>query len=482
MSKKFTVGRIRITSPLYRRFTNMNRGNTPRSFFTKYIRLRVVNNTPQYGGHTPKWDKLDSVQASRIYQRPLREYGGVTSCDERFDFFSFTCSKYIFKLADGLKCSRVAGVEIEVSGSSTAITYVFPFVSAKPKSGSVKMEHEWSTQFYPGIYYSRGKWYWTNKLSETLNHNPTFSLSFSGSTLTTSISSDYTLSTDFEIVSVSDLSDSGCLYMVYIPFDQIRTPILQAYLPLSVNKISYSNFSTRSYEETFYVNLPDVDDPSRIVRHLYQPILWMGRMFDPLIVNEDVSSVFNGRYNNRNSPTSYSTSLIEDYFDRYINWYFENALHLPPSSFQVYSDATVWCIQRRPRSFATYERVLSISSLNPPSFPANTYLDSTEWSEPSNVVSDTNININLNWFRYTSVAIEQAILVRTFKVGVELRPSVYRTLKVSFMMDMLFDPQYVERVVYSIGKNHKLNEIIAKVVSFNAVPTHTDFQHLTLSE
>ena len=481
MSKKFTVGKIRITSPLYRRFTNMNRGNTPRSFFTKYIRLRVVYNTPQYGGHTPQWDKLDSVQASRIYQRPLREYGGVTSCDERFDFFSFTCSKYIFKLADGLKCSRVAGVEIEVSWSSFAITYVFPFVSAKPKSGSVKMEHEGGSLFYPGVYYSRGKWFWTNKLSETLNHNPTFSLSFSGSTLTTSISSDYTPSTDFEMVSVSDLSASGRLYMVYIPFDQIRTPILQAYLPLSVNKISYSDFGTHSYEETFYDHIPDVNDPTRTVNHLYQPTLWMGRMFDPLTVNEESIQTFTGQYNNRNSPTSYNKSLIESYFDRYLNWYFENVLQLSSSSFQVDSSATVWCVQRRPRSFATYDLVSSQPSLNPPSFPT-TYLDSTDWSEPSHVVSDLNINVNLNWFMYTSVAIEQAILVRTFKVGVELRPSVYRTLKVFFMMDMLFDPQYEEREEYSIGKNHKLNEIIAKVVSFNAVPIHTDFQHLTLSE
>lgn len=479
MSKKFTVGRIRITSPLYRRFTNMNRGNTPRSFFTKYIRLRVINNTPQYGGHTPKWDKLDSVQASRIYRSPLREYGGVTSCDERFDFFSFSCSKYIFKLADGLKCSRVAGVEIAVSEYYTAITYVFPFVSAKPKSGSVKMEHERGTLFYPGVYYSRGKWFWTNKMSDTLNHNPTFSLSFSGSSPITSISSDYTPSTDFEKVSVSDLSASGRLYMVYIPFDQIRTPILQAYLPLSVNKRSYSNFGKQSYDETFYMDLPDVNNPNRIVKHLYQPILWMGRMFDPLIVNEDVSSVFNGQYNNQNSPTSYSTSLIEDYFDRYLNWYFDEHIH--PISFEIDSDATVWCVQRRPRSFATNERVRFQPSLKPPSFPT-TYIDSKEWSEPSNVVNDRSINVNLNWFRYTSIAIDQAILVRTFKVDVQLLPSVRRMLRVSFMMDMLFDPQYVERESYSIGKNHKLNEIIAKVVSFNAVPTHTDFQHLTLSE
>ena len=73
-------------------------------------------------------------------------------------------------------------------------------------------------------------------------------------------------------------------------------------------------------------------------------------------------------------------------------------------------------------------------------------------------------------------------MVRTFKVYVKVSEGVYKTMKVSFMMDMLFDPQYVEREAYSIGKNHKLNEIIAKVVSFNAVPTHTDFQHLTLSE
>ena len=473
MSKKFTVGKIRITSPLYRRFTNMNRGNTPRSFFTKYIRLRVVGNTPQYGGHTPKWDKLDSVQASRIYRHPLQEWCYEPCCDERFDFFSFTCSKYLFKLADGLKCSRVAGIEIKESG---VITYVFPFVSAKPKSGSVKMEHESGTLFYPGVYYSKGKWFWTNKLSETLNHNPTFSLSFSGSTLTTSISSDYTPSTDFETVSISDLNDSGRLYMVYIPFDQIRTPILQAYLPLSVGKIGFSNFGTRSYEETFYAHLPDVNDPTHVVNHLYQPILWMGRMFDPLIVNADSTQEFQGMYDRRSATTSYNKSLIEGYFDRYLN----KRMTETGRSFLIDSSATVWCVQRCPRSFATYDQVLSDPTLTPPSFPP-TYLDSKDWSEPSHVVNGT-INVNLNWFTYTSAAIEQAILVRTFKVDVEVRSGVYRTLKVSFMMDMLFDPQYEERESYSIGKNHKLNEIIAKVVSFNSVPIHTDFQHLTLSE
>lgn len=189
--KKFTV-----KNQLYRRFTNRSKGYTPRAIDPKSS--KVI-------GHT------EGVynDINRIYEMTCNvvQEGAYTPNDLIFNRYSYRNPEELISLASSLPSEDISLVYKE----GTKLKYYYPFKNY----GKLKFETktypipEESVLYYPGFYF----------FNKTLYHT-------------------YTLSNSvfFYRQSSEDtpyyLGDGECA--VYIPFDAIKTPIIQAYLPLSV--------------------------------------------------------------------------------------------------------------------------------------------------------------------------------------------------------------------------------------------------------
>lgn len=178
MKKKYHK-RLEIRNQLYRRFTNRGKGFTPRGFYSPYLgTLRSRN---------------------RIYK--IVE-------DINFNTYSYKNPSDLFVLSSSLPAENVALVKIEQDN------YIYSFVfrnASSMKRSPVKEEH--SSILYPGVYFVNKCWvyvYYSNIYNSGLTRviPPTFSC--------------YNYQGSFSVGS----------YAIYIPFDSIKTPILQAYLPL----------------------------------------------------------------------------------------------------------------------------------------------------------------------------------------------------------------------------------------------------------
>lgn len=186
--KKFTV-----KNQLYRRFTNRSKGYTPRAIDLKSS--KVI-------GHT------EGVynDINRIYEMTCNvvKEGAYTPKDLIFNRYSYRNPEELISLASSLPSEDISLVYKE----GTKLKYYYPFRNygkLKFKTKTYPIPEE-SVLYYPGFYF----------FNKTLYHTYTLSNSVFF----------YRQDTPYY------LGDGECA--VYIPFDAIKTPIIQAYLPLSV--------------------------------------------------------------------------------------------------------------------------------------------------------------------------------------------------------------------------------------------------------
>ena len=210
--KKFT-----ILNQLYRRFTNRRRGYTPRKIDLKkvtdpfyYIESLGVKSFPLFNG------------ISRIYSLPqalnLRLRGKAFLLDQ----YSFSNPQSLIALASTLSKDNIA---ICTYSSDSEYIYDFPF---RKKSSLTTIHYDQPKQqiterLLPGVYFTREhRWGYTLEYSDNIHL----------------YERDVNEGLDD---SMYDVRESA----IYIPFDAIETPILQAYVPvrlgttvnLSSNKI-----------------------------------------------------------------------------------------------------------------------------------------------------------------------------------------------------------------------------------------------------
>lgn len=237
--RKYIRHKKDIRNTLYKRFTLSNRGNTPLSFKTKYLNFTFT--------------ETKSLKFFRsVYSRRLGRIYHINGKDWRFDFSSCMAPKEIIDLSKSLDPSDVCAVyTTEPVSGSYVYHYVYPF----RKTEGVGYITEKSSLFYPGLYYSRGEWMWTDKLSNSL-------FGLKGRQISSfSYTTDYT-SGEIEDID-NDLVGSESVYFIYIPFSSIKTPSVQAYLPLSMDPIYLKQF--------------EVGDTTEIRSMVTNTIFWMGR-------------------------------------------------------------------------------------------------------------------------------------------------------------------------------------------------------------
>lgn len=178
MKKKYHK-HFKIQNQLYRRFTNRGRGFTPRGFAMKKI----------------------FIARNRIYD--------ISNKDINFNTYSFKNSDKLIELSSSLPAEDIA----LVNKSGDKFRYLFLFRNHSSMKSGVPVKEEFSSIRYPGLYFCNKRWVcvYSNSSNDGLYliTPPEFKYSQNHST---------------------DITESS--YAIYIPFDSIKTPILQAYLPM----------------------------------------------------------------------------------------------------------------------------------------------------------------------------------------------------------------------------------------------------------
>lgn len=247
--RKYKRHKIDIKNSIYNRYILTNRGNTPISFKTRYLNFSF-----------DEYKRLTFLKT--IYSRRTARIYRINKKDFKFDFSSCKVSSSIIEISKSLDPSGVCVVYI--LNDYNGVFYINPFENNNGEGYKVEQTVH---RFLPGVYYSRGLWMWTDKLSITLN-------GLVGRTYRNNYySTDYTQLEDM-VIPYANLADMQ--YAIYIPFDCIKTTVLQAYLPLSRN-ISFI-FNGRAYDDshTYY----------GIVDLVNSDIIWMGRGIRTLVYQD----------------------------------------------------------------------------------------------------------------------------------------------------------------------------------------------------
>lgn len=486
MSKKRSGSRLEIKNSLYRRFTNMNKGNTPRSSNTRYLTFCLDNRKRVYYIYSPY-----SVRCSRIYRikhngnRHSNNYDkqkGIYT-DLKLDFCSFNSGSSLVSLANTLDASKVSGVYIEEDGGHIIISYLFPFVKGTSTQGSNKLYTETSSTFYPGVYYSRGCWYFTQSSSTSLTKiegyfHPT----------SDSYSTDYT-SSDFKTLSLNIPSSRDKLlaskYFIYIPFSSIQTPVLQAYLPLVNSVLILSNLTRLPDGDTVsYVDFTD-DTPD----HNEGQIRWMGKSFHNVhLINESrIVQELSENYAYSGDSSSLPTiSWMRTVCNTYVSNDTTTGSSSPHGS-PTYGDI-------RQYGFAVFKTLPQMSYFNDviqdgshPKIYVNIMV------APYRDVEDSNYNykitidqlatklLNCSCDSYLTVGDTAYLYFYSEKVCT-YADNYTRLIRYQFFFE-ISPYNNVKRDVTvtdtSIERNEKLNDILSKIIYFNTVPLNSGFAHLS---
>lgn len=200
-----------IKNTLYRRFTLSNRGYTPISFKTRNLNFKFTYTKRLYF-----YRNIYSRRSGRIYH--------INGKDWRFDFSSCMPPKEIISLSKSLDPTNVCAMYMLQNGK---FVYIFPFKETNAQAWPI----DTSDFLYPGLYYSRGLWMWTDQVSDNLNSLVCRVVIPDDSHFTT----DYTCG-NISILDKNTLLNS-CKYFIYVPFDSIKTTVLQAYLPMCKSQV-----------------------------------------------------------------------------------------------------------------------------------------------------------------------------------------------------------------------------------------------------
>lgn len=425
MIRKFRIDRLPITSPIYKRYTNQNRGNTPRSFFTKHLRLYLDEHNYLRESNRP-----DTSRISRIHEVVT---GIGLRVDKRFDFHSFNSGIEIDQISKTLEKEGVAGVTLSYINDSLTLTYYYPFL--KVKENSKDLYNEESKRFYPGVYYSRGKWFWSNSLNASVTDSPNSFLYSSEYSLG---DTNYTEESE-KIVLIDELYNSYYRYFIFIPYSVIKTPILEAYLPLSRN---FNYF-----------------DP--IVNY---NIEWLGRQFPLFTVEEIRSGIYRGTYTANNTAlNSLPVSSVVSYIQ---NLLITELRETDPFANIVSSKYNVGQYP----DFRGLELFTTIGNI------FRVYRSSNTGSlEP--VTSFYRDCIGM--FNSSIERLSQAALYLTFTVETGSNGLVRL---ITLVFDISYTPSSSTEVSYEVTKERYISESLLKVIYYNCVPVKTGFHHLNQPE
>lgn len=448
MPRKYKILRLSITNTLYRRFTNPNRKFTPRSIRTKYLNMRVNDHKRLYYTTTPH-----SIRCSRIYHITgnfnLLGKRRNPDCDVRFDFSSHNI-EFLKILANSLSSKDLACVCAyeDIGSGNNKLLYTFPFVQGI--GGSFKTET--SSQFYPGIYYSRGVWLWADKLSYTITEIQGFKVGRSINT------TDYTDSEEIEH-DLNEAQNNWILnraYFIFIPYTAIESPVLQAYLPLS-DTIAILKGRRGS-------------DEGHLCTYTDQSIIWMGREFHPVQKLVETVSKYTGNYSALDSsqytgtPSTLLSKITTQYLSQYLYaGYSFTSLQwvIIPSQISDWEQGFIIsgeedlpeCIQLQ-RAYASQDiTVLNYRIDSPTQF--GTVYSSVKKDEPSPRLG---------------------ALVRFDRVSESL-PTVY--ILVGIVIDYSPVTESVESWVFT--HNREMSKLVLDIIYSNTVPTDTGFSHLSRS-
>ena len=227
--KKFTV-----KNQVYRRFTNRSKGYTPRAIDPKYSEIA--------GHHEGIYNDIN-----RIYEITTNSVESQESYDPTtfiFNRYSYRNPEELISLASSLPAEEVSLVFKE----NNKLKYTYPFTKNKLHTPPY---YETSELFYPGFYFFNKKLYHAYTISDRIKFYVKKGV-------------------DTTPVYVDDIDCA-----VYIPFNAVKTPIIQAYLPLSVNtQFIMSNDSYTCRWIGGYISGEKVNFPLDITAETFY---WMGK-------------------------------------------------------------------------------------------------------------------------------------------------------------------------------------------------------------
>ena len=452
MPKKYPKSKCVIRNTLYKRFVNVNRGNTPRGFNTRYLtftfdkRRRRLYNTLPY-----------TIRSSRIYTIHHKINGLFE--DIRFDFCNHNSTSSIITLANTLSCDKVAGVYLNSVNGNIKSTYIYPFQQGKGYRGNLKLYNEESSKFYPGVYYSMGSWFYSDSLSDSLiKITPKYGDVFYNNT------TDYT-SINTELVNSNILYNTNRRYFIYIPFDIISTPILQAYLPIS---------------KTFTLRNDVFDENQDSVYNIEHEIRWMGKDFVLQHIKNVPSSreEFLKEYTRSGSSFTNTPTVLQGLCrDHLFNNLNDSSLI---NSFQIIENSPytgAFIIQTPMIEWSSSKRIPSLNS--PPTYvlvPA--YVKKSEIDSRGKASS-----LSTDWNRFScDKHLSSCRIVFTFYVeGKEANVNFQRVYRYGIQVD--YTPR-MTTVTYSnntVFPNTKINSHLREIIAHNLVSCDSGFSHLNRS-
>jgi hypothetical protein len=269
--RKYIRHRKYIRNTLYRRYTLSNRGYTPLSFKTRYLNF--------------SFDEKKRIAYFRsIYSRRIGRIYHINGKDWRFDFSSCQAPEEIIDLSKSLDPSDVCAVfSDDREGNNRKLWYVYPFKRTNDR-GYRGYIRETSTIFYPGLYYCRGEWMWLNDFYNRLN-------GIIGRELDYIRTTDYTINYNTHFIYNETLLEN-CEYFIYIPFNSIKTTVLQAYIPLSKSPIYIDNYYKGDTPRNTYLLTSDIFWMGRPIQlfgwqeigsqGVVQPRIYMNRTLQPI--------------------------------------------------------------------------------------------------------------------------------------------------------------------------------------------------------